>query len=273
MTKTYPALRLAALSLCLLTLTGCAEYHKRILEDTPEKGPLFTRALAREYGALGQIEESDMYDYWSANYYFRKAICAKSGGCVAPTCLENWDLPENKIPELAAARCRLLRALGHGASRRAPLLTAHAQAQFDCWVEQQAEEWQHQDIMACRYGFYRTIAEVEFLLMGGPEKVMPHDHVFFGLNTAHLTIKALKHLQGVAKAAKGRHIILIGRTDRVGEAYHNRNLAHARALAVKRHLIRLGIAPHFITVKDSGPLPGPKVNAHDRRVDIIVLKD
>lgn len=263
-------LALTALAL-IFTLSGCAEYHRRVLEDTPEKGPQFTKSLAKEYKALGITEEDEMFDQWSANYYFRKAICAKGGTCVAPTHLDNWGLPKKKIPELASARARLVRALQSGADNRAPHLTARAQASFDCWVEQQAEEWELNDIATCRFGFYRAMAEVEFLLKGGVQNVLPHHSILFCFNSSKLEPKSIEILHAIAKEDKSRHIILIGHTDPVGEKSHNQRLAQARAFAVKKELVRNGISPHLITVKKGGPLPGPKVNAHDRRVDIVFL--
>lgn len=147
----------------LLTMTGCAEYHRRVLEDTPETGCAFTKELAKQYEELGKIEQGIMYDESSADYYYRKAIRVKEGCLVGPTTLEKdkWDIDRDKIPELAAARERLVHVLCLGARDIAPVMTARAQAHFDCWVEQQEEGWQKNDIAWCRSEFHKSIQAVE----------------------------------------------------------------------------------------------------------------
>lgn len=254
-----------------LATTGCAEYHRRVLGDMEARGPEFTRVLAEEYCELGTIEEDIMYDECSANYYFLKAICAKEGRYPPPTILENWDIHPDKMPELATARQRLMRAMQLGASTVAPRLAAHAQTHFDCWVEQQSEGWQKEDISSCRHEFYKAIAEVELMLKGGAHKVTPAHSVLFNNNSSHLTHEAIQIVDAVAIDAKSRHILLVGRTDKVGDVNHNKDLSKQRAAAVKKELVRRGMSPHLITIKAEGETPGPKVDTHNRRVDIIFL--
>lgn len=157
----------------LLATTGCAEYHKRVLEATDARGCAFTTNLAKEYEGLGKIEQDIMYDESSADYYYRKAIRSKEGYCVGPTTLDKWDIENDKCPELVKARDRLIRALNLGARNIAPEMTAHAQAHFDCWVEQQAEGWQINDIAWCRSEFNTSISKVEENLFGHTHHVKP----------------------------------------------------------------------------------------------------
>jgi len=169
-------------AMALLLMSGCAEYHKRVLDCTEPKGNEFCDTLAKEYKILGDTEQSIMYDEISADYYYRKALKAsKECDSVLPACLEDWDIPEDKLAELQTARARLVRALANGARRDAPKMTAYAQAHFDCWVEQQAEGWQKLDIAHCRSEFYASMAEVEVMLMGGFTNVSPSNMVFFDL--------------------------------------------------------------------------------------------
>ncbi len=268
------SVKLSAL-IVLLVSTGCAEYHRRILQSTQSTGPEFTRTLAREYESLGNTEQNIMYDEWSADYYFCKAIRAKRGYPVRPTTLNRWNLECDKIPELAIARERLMSILEAGAWKIAPKMTAYAQAHFDCWVEQQAEGWQKQDIASCRAEFYRSMAEVELMLMGGILNVFPPNMVFFDFGDAHLNNEALQVIDQVASVVKSPqypgHILLVGRADQVGDAKHNSQLSKQRAIVVKNELIRKGVSSHRISVKAAGEAPGPKVDAHNRRVDILFL--
>lgn len=262
--------------IALLAATGCAEYHKRMLHYTDECGTEFTKTLAKEYESLGNTEQQVMYDDYSAAYYFSKAALAKEGNIVVPWKLEDLDIPKDKLPELCAARERLMRALSMGAREVAPKMTAYTQAHFDCWAEQQAEGWQKDDIAACRYEFYMGMADVELMLMGGILKTLPASMVFFDFNSSRLDAESLKAVDQAAQIAKSnrytQHILLVGRTDRIGDLKHNKNLSKHRAVNVKKELIRRGVPPHLITIKAVGETPGPKVDAHNRRVDIILLR-
>lgn len=261
----------------LLATTGCAEYHKRVLNDTEERGCEFTRTLAKEYEELGRIEQDIMYDESSADYYYQKAIRSKEGYCVGPTYLEKWDIEEDKCPELVKARDHLMLLLHLGARNVAPKMTASAQAHFDCWVEQQSEGWQTNDIAWCRSEFYKAIAEVELKLMGGIHHVMPQFMVLFENNSSHLTEEAVDVIDEVSKAEKemkySRRILLVGRTDKIGDLKHNKELSKHRAVMVKKALVHNGVPSHMISIKAAGETAGPEVDAHNRRVDIIFLEN
>jgi OOP family OmpA-OmpF porin len=260
----------------LLATTGCAEYHKRVLHNTEERGCEFTRTLALEYEGLGKAEQEQMYNESSADYFYLKAICAKEGNCVGPTTLEKWDIDEDKLPELQKARDHLVRLLSLGARDIAPEMAAHAQTHFDCWVEQQSEGWQKHDIAWCRAEFYKAISDVELKLMGGIHHVRPQSMVLFENNSSHLTQEAVDVIDNVAHQEKTlknhRRILLVGRTDKIGDLKHNKELSKHRAMAVKKALIHDGVPAHLISIKAAGETPGPEVDAHNRRVDIIFLE-
>ena len=265
-------------AMALLLMSGCAEYHKRVLDCTEPKGNEFCDTLAKEYKILGDTEQSIMYDEISADYYYRKALKAsKECDSVLPACLEDWDIPEDKLAELQTARARLVRALANGARRDAPKMTAYAQAHFDCWVEQQAEGWQKLDIAHCRSEFYASMAEVEVMLMGGFTNVSPSNMVFFDLESAKVKDEDKKTLENVAQEALAKenstaHILLVGRTDKAGDAKYNENLSSQRAMNVKKELVRRGVSPERIAIKAEGETPGPNVDTHNRRVDITFLE-
>lgn len=259
----------------LLATTGCAEYHKRVLENTDPRGCAFTRELSDQYKHLGNIEQEIMYDEYSADYYYRKAIRSKKGYCVGPTTLDKWDIEEDKIAELAKARCHLIRLLSMGARNAAPKMTASAQAHFDCWVEQQAEGWQKSDIAWCRSQFYKAIADVELKLMGGIHQVMPKSMVLFENNSSHLTQEAMEVIAQIAHQERAmeypRRILLVGRTDRIGDLKHNKELSKHRAMMVKKALVHNGVPAYLISIKAAGETAGPQVDAHNRRVDILLF--
>ena len=268
--------KLAAILTLATVMTGCAEYHRSVLKHTESKASQFNCVLYKDYEALGICEEDVMYDDCSADFYFRKAICAKKGITVIPTTLDKWDIEADKVCELELARARLIAALNAGAREVAPEFAAHAQSNFDCWVEQQSEGWQKDDIARCRAGFYSSMAEVDLMLMGGELTVAPVQTIFFDLNSSQLHPGSMAAIDAVAKQSQSmgnnRHILLIGRTDKVGDAKHNVHLSKYRALAVKKELIRQGVSPQLITIKGAGEAPGPNMDTHNRRVDILILR-
>lgn len=257
----------------LLMITGCAEYNRRVLQDMPDIGWEFNQALSKEYEVLGNIEQDVMYDEGSAGWYYERAILSKEGRCVAPTRLEYWDIEPDKLPELEKAHDHLMYLLSMGARQIAPKMTARAQSHFDCWVEQQSEGWQHSDIAWCRSEFYKAISDVELKLMGGVHKVMPKSMVLFGKNSAELTPEAMKVIEDVAHRERTQHqrLLLIGRTDKVGDLKHNKELSRQRAMTVKKALVHDGVPVHLISIKAEGETAGPEVDAHNRRVDILFL--
>jgi len=263
--------------IAMLFVSGCAEINKRILDDTLPSGNEFNDTLAKEYETLGNTEQSIMFDEISANFYYKRAILAKDGNIVLPTCLNYWDIEEDKLPELEKARARLMRALDYGARTEAPKMTAYAQSHFDCWVEQQAEGWQKDDIARCRAAFYTAMGEVELILMGGFTNVAPTNMVFFNLESSKISNEGKKTIDQIANQAlaeqnRVEHILLVGRTDKAGDATYNTKLSAQRAMNVKKELIRRGVAPNRIAIKAAGEAPGPNVDSHNRRVDIIFLE-
>lgn len=262
-------------ALSLLFVTACAEVYKRNLEYMQGTGTEFSRNLAEEYETLGETEHKVMYDEMSAIHYFKKAIKAKMNCPVYPNVLCEWKIPEDKMPEFVQARARLMRALEAGGWKVAPKTAAHAQAYFDCWVEQESEGWQEHDIAACRTEFYKSIGDVELMLKGGVSRIPSDAIVYFDYGHASLDPEALKVVDEVAHVAKMKahhdHVMLIGRTDKVGDKSHNHKLSRQRALAVKKELVRRGVKPHHVSIDAAGETPGAESDSKNRRVDIYIM--
>lgn len=262
-------------ALSLLFVTACAEMYKRNLDLMEGTGSLFSQNLAEEYENLGETEHKVMYDEASASHYFQKAMKAKMGCPVLPNVLCEWRIPEEKLPEFTQARARLMYALERGGAEVAPQTAAHAQAYFDCWVEQESEGWQEHDIAACRTEFYKSIADVELMLKGGISRVPADAVVYFDYGHEGLDPEAVKVVDEVAHITKMKapndHVLLVGRTDKMGDKSHNLRLSRQRALAVKKELVRRGITPHHISIEAAGETAGEELDPKNRRVDILIL--
>ena len=72
---------------------------------------------------------------------------------------------------LSAARERLVAALAGGAADKDPANAARAQVMFDCWMQEQEENFQPAHIAACRDGFTDAMGIVEAALKPAPAPV------------------------------------------------------------------------------------------------------
>ncbi len=130
----------------------------------------FNEFLRQEYIGRAEAELAES-DYRSADIHAHKALAAAGGESVMPQDPASWSMGDDKVSELSAARVLLLEALDGGGREAAPADAAHAQAMFDCWVEEQAEGHQADDIQACREGFWNSLAKVQEAIKPEPEMV------------------------------------------------------------------------------------------------------
>ena len=217
-----------------------------------------------------------MFDYPDAMHFARKGLSAASGVTVLPEPVSDWNLNETHVGELTIARGRLVRAFDIGAREIAPVESAVAQARFDCWIEQQEENWQMTDIVSCKGDFEDAIANLESLLaqqVVSPEDAMtpvaavpaapvepmkPKDAmylVFFDFDKSNIASSAASVVDAVADEVKARNLSavnIIGHTDTSGARAYNKKLSLKRASAVKDALIERGVDPTLITVDHRG---------------------
>ena len=256
----------------------------------------FNAALAREYKALALFELDDMGDPLSARRFRDKALASAQGRTTAPEELDDWTLPWKERPALAAARVRLLAALSKGAHFM-PEVAARAQASFDCWIEQQEENFQADDIQKCRDGFYAAVTLVERGLAAAqsftpvaaviavatkpepePASVTSAYTLLFGFDEFALGGEHAAVLDAIAGAARqGRSVRLVvsGHADRAGPEPYNQTLSQKRAETIRRALIERGLAPDRLAVAAYGE-KRPRVASPDgmreprnRRVEIV----
>ncbi len=269
-------------------LVGCeTTFDHDALSARTFAGADFSAALAEEYRALALFEAREMFDWPDAGRFGHKALRAGDGQMPAPERLEDWRLPAEAKEELTAARRRLIAAIAEGAPRVAPAAAAHAQASFDCWVEQQEENWQLDHIAHCRKGFYQAIGDAEagvrtarVVLASGRSAAGPEQSavVFFPFDSASLdsaTLAVVRELVGQAVAGGDAvRIHLGGHTDRVGSDGYNLALSWRRANAVRTAFVEAGLPATMLTVSGHGesrprvPTPDGAEEPMNRRVEI-----
>ena len=243
-------MRIQGIGLCIAlgTLAACATEP-----GTPAStGTPFTQALAREYDALAAFEADEMYDWRDADHFQAKATMAGQGRNVLPDEVADRDVPEAAVGELNAARTRLMAALDAGSRDRMPNESAQAQARFDCWIEQQEENFQYDHISACRDDLMALIATLEAQPVAAAPEPEPATAavaqgpylVFFDWDKSDITPEAWATLRQAAEAAQAGGVSTIqvtGHADRSGTDQYNVGLSERRAEAVAGALASLGL--------------------------------
>ena len=188
----------ALAGLLVLGLSACGTMEIEEVRTVEPAGADFNKALTREYQELSRFEADEMFDFIDAAEYARKGLAAARGEAVLPFELKDWNLPEDKIGELAEARATLMDLFDKGARERLPAAAADAQGKFDCWVEQQEENHQFDHIAACREAFYAAIDILkEELEAASPAKAPSKFYVMFFVDRAGYrvldTVEAIAH--------------------------------------------------------------------------------
>ena len=264
-----------------LTIAACSgiSSHSEIeaLNEVQPVGSPFTQSLAAEYRDYSNRENTEMFDYPDAIHFARKGLAAAAGDVVMPEPISDWNLLPAHIEELGTARGRLVNAFDLGARDIAPQLSAVAQARFDCWIEQQEENWQEQDIIACKNQFAEAMNQLEGMLqkpapMPATDDLSPVSAldgsnagpmsaedalylVFFDFNKSSITSGAESVLDAVAAEVKKRNassIEVVGHTDSSGSNNYNEKLAIRRANAVRDALAARGLSVAVMHVDGRG---------------------
>ena len=279
-------------------LGGCAlGYDTDRLRQTETGGASFTQSLAREYRDLSVFEADEMADWESADYFAAKGLAAAAGSEVQPETVGERRLTAAEAGELASARGRLVALLDANARTKAPEDAAIAQARFDCWIEQQEEGHQSEDIDRCRDEFFGALERLDSIMAAAPSAapapaaepapqaaaapppVRPQAYIlFFDLNSEAISAEAVAVIDealAAARAAGYTEFSVTGHTDRAGPADYNLALSLRRADAVRAAMVARGAEPDGIFVAGRGeaepamPTADGVRDQANRRVEII----
>lgn len=264
------SVRNLVLAVGVLALGGCTMFDTYsevdALNEAQPVGSPFTQALAGEYKTFSNHQLEEMFDYPDALHFARKGLAAASGEAVMPEPVTDWNLSDNHAKELAAARGRLVITFDLGGREIAPSTAALAQAKFDCWIEQQEENWKSEEDLSCKKEFMDAVAELEGLVQQTPQAVeevepppmIPEEAmylVFFNWDSSDLSSGAKNVLNAVSEeVAKNppSQIMIDGHADTSGSKDYNQRLGFKRANAVRDALVALGVSEELITVESSG---------------------
>lgn len=261
-----------------IALSGCGALTNvndvnTMRTTSPQGGTSFTQALASEY-RLQAIDEADHEVEWDdAAFFARKGLHAARGEELLPSDVsaapagdsgryhhlgQIIPVPPERVGELSAARQRLMGFLDFGGRDRQPAFAAHAQAIYDCWIE---EEWERDADVECRTEFMRIetqfkVIQTETKNKGGTMGAKANTfEVFFDFDRSNISPTAAQILHDTASRAKQNKVTgidLTGHTDASGSEAYNQALSERRADAVKAALIKEGIPAMEITSSGVG---------------------
>ena len=279
-------LRNILMSAALIALSGCTAFSSfsevEALNDAKPVGSPFTKALAGEYREFSNNELKSMLDYPDALHFARKGLAAASGEVVLPEPVSDWNLKDTAVQEMSAARGRLMVAFDMGARETAPALAAKAQVKFDCWIEQQEENFRKTKEASCKSDFMSSITQLEAHQQPAPpqqdavtpiegapvaggaygvdaSKPMKSENamylVFFNWNSAQIGSGAQSVLDAIAEEVK-KHpptsLNVIGYADTSGSSKYNVRLGFKRAKSVRDALVKRGVSASMLKTDSKG---------------------
>lgn len=253
------------------------------LQATMPSGSAFDATLQNEYVRLA-TSEREQGDWRDTATYVARGRLAAAGTPAEPEAIDNRDLPGDKVGELAAARAKLMSVYTPANKAAHGKALALAQTGYECWMEQQEENWQWDDIAACKAQFDAALKAIaDASAPKTPVAAAPAQGyvVYFGLNSAKLEGDALAVVREAAqafKAQKANRADLSGHADRSGAAPYNDKLSSLRAEAVGDALMKQGVPESAITISAFGEsdlavtTPDGAKEPRNRRVTITIVK-
>ncbi len=271
----------------LFVLAGCTGQELHGAQLIEPQGSEFNQNLYHGYISLSEAEYSEG-DYYDSDVFAERAAKVAVEGGVGPEEIEDRGLPGDHVAEMTEARAKLIAALDAGAGEADPNRAADAQVYFDCWMQEQEENWQPDDITLCRDNFYAALDGIEPApvaeappapVVSKPKPQSVRFVVYFDTDKYNIDTED-ETVIGEAKAAAeklGSPIVKIsGNTDTVGSADYNQKLSEMRAQAVVK-VLEAGNTPVRAMVSEAnGELKPALVTADEteeqrnRRVEIIL---
>lgn len=117
----------------------------------------YMQALHAEYITLAKAERAEQ-DWQDTAHFVAQARRVAGGEDPGPEPLDGRNLPSGGLEELTAARQQLMTYLDAGVRDTMPEAAAGAVGGFDCWMQEQEEGHQPEDIAACRVKFNQAMA-------------------------------------------------------------------------------------------------------------------
>lgn len=271
-------------------LASCASTESvEAVRAMPNKGAAFHQALQKDYSDLATSERSQA-DWLDTVFYTQRAARAANGETFPPQALNERRIPDGAVRDLTEARTRLMAVMTDDNRKALPVQASLAQTGFDCWMEQQEENFQPPDIEACKRAFNTALAALEKAVVERPATPpapvaaapLPSQfQILFDFNSASLTADAKKTVTDIGSAYKKYNpatVLIVGHTDTSGASDANIMLSQKRAETVANALAKEGVSQNKMRIEAYGE-ERPAVKSGDskkeqqnRRVDVVFEK-
>lgn len=266
-------------------LSACNSLEE--LKEIDPRGNSFNSSLAKEYLAYAESEK-DQLDWMDSDYFADKGLQAAQGENVLPEDPHDWNVPEESLAKLEGGRNRLINHLNASNKQRKSAKLARAQLLYDCWVEQEEEEWQDEHIATCEDGFYDALANLEGRKVAkhgdtGAKTLKSVAHsdndfsIYFALDSDKINNSGKNVITRISKYLSGYEdyrLDVEGHADRSGGDDYNYDLSLRRANAVADMFKKMGTNVRQVMVNAYGenrpkvPTADGVVEQQNRRVDI-----
>jgi OOP family OmpA-OmpF porin len=271
-------------------LSACSSGLTEKAEDMKPGEDKFLSGLHAEYIALAKAED-DEFDFLDADHFASKAIKVGGGTAVGPDGIKSRKLPAGTAAALKAAEKRLNKVLKSGAANYAPQQMAKAQAMYDCWLQEQEEGHQPNDIRACRIAYLDAMDVVDgakpMPAAAKPKKKKKKKAPFLGPFYIYFPFdvsdpedpfndEIFSLVVSAAKKVGDKSIKVTGHTDRAGNSKYNMMLSKKRSISVKAALIKRGVDAKRMNVfylGEESPATATKDGVrsdNNRRVEIVI---
>jgi len=271
-------------------LGACADANNvDVVKALPNKGAAFHQALQKDYSNLATYER-DQADWIDTVYFAGRARRASDGETFAPQGVGERRIPTDVVKDITEARTRLMAVLTDDNRKALPVQASLAQTAFDCWMEQQEENFQPEDIAACKKSFNAALAALEQGVVNRPatppapksEVPLPAPfQVLFDFNSSALNADGRQTVSDIGAAYKKYNpatVLVVGHTDTAGSGDYNIGLSQSRAETVANALAAQGVEQKKMRIEAYGE-ERPTVKTGDsakelknRRVDVVFEK-
>ncbi len=280
--------RAVLMATAALSLAACgANYDVEGARSLPNRGSEFHRALQTDYADLAASEKAEA-DWADTRAFVSRTRRAAAGDTFGPEALGARDIPDYVVATLRDARGRLMAVLTDDNRRSMPVMAAMAQSAFDCWMQEQEEDRQPEDIARCRSSFNTALRALEAAEppppppAAEPSAAMPTQfQIYFDFDSAALNAEAQSVVEVISDAHEEYNpatVIVVGHTDSAGPSDYNIMLSQRRAEAVYNALAAEGIPQADMRVEAYGE-ERPRIERPDgtreesnRRVDVLFEK-
>lgn len=280
-------LRAVMMATATVSLAACGgNYDVMGARSLPNRGDEFHRALQTDYADLAASEKSEA-DWADTKEFLARARRAATGETFGPEAINHRDIPGHASKSISDARERLVAVLNDGVRSSMPVMAAMAQSGFDCWMQEQEEDRQPEDIAACRSTFNTALRALEAANPAPAAQTTPASpmldqfQIYFDFDSASLNSAAqavVTQISEVHDKYNPATMLVIGHTDSAGSREYNMILSQSRAETVYNALAEEGIDQSEMQVEAYGE-ERPRTSRPDgtreqdnRRVDVIFKK-